>query len=266
MDELTTVVVPVRNRVDLIQRCLESIRVQEGARIQCLIIDSCSTDGTSEVVADFIRRCGTGNVAWDHLVELDSGQSEAINKGLDRASGEYFAWLNADDYWEPCFLNEAQAVLRAKPDAVFVSGAVVIEDASRREIQTYAPTVLTAERLLETDGTIVQPSTLFRTQAIRSVGGLDAELHYAMDYDLYVRLLMAGTMVATNSVWAHFLLDGSTKSGTSRASFFLERWRVRRRYHAPLWSAINRQALVFWLAEPLRHIRRLRERLSRWAG
>lgn len=250
-----SVVVPVRNRADLVWRCLDSISRQTVEPAQVIVIDACSDDGTTEEVQRFFAERCTHRDGWIHIVEPDSGQSDGINKGLSLAVCEYFAWLNADDYWEPEFLAEATSALEMHSESVMVSGAIIIEDGSRLCLRQIHPTRLTKALLLERQTMIIQPTTLFRTRAVIECGGLDTKLHYAMDYDLFIRLLGLGPMQVRDQVWGHFLLDPSTKSGSCRAAFVKEQWHIRRRYHARLFTRVNWNALVFWMKEPVRFVR-----------
>ena len=90
-----TVITPTWNQVEFIEKTIESIVTQSHQDIEYIIVDNCSDDGTQEVVKRYMEQ-------YPYIVyvrEPDKGQAEAINKGLDRATGDIVCWLNSDDYY-----------------------------------------------------------------------------------------------------------------------------------------------------------------------
>lgn len=239
---LVSVIVPVRNRADLIERCLSSIESQVEVTVECIVVDCLSTDGTSQIVASHVGRIP----GWRHIVEDDSGQAEAINKGIALCSGKYVTWLNADDYWEQGFLREATALLDAAPETVLATGITLAERLDGAIVDAYVPKAHSREDLLVRTTSVVQPSSLIRRTALDAAGPLDESLHYVMDYDLFIRLLALGTAVSSPRIWAHFLLDPTTKSGSAGERFMREKWRVLRKHSAPLVTPITWAMCVWW--------------------
>src|SRR5690349_1734741 len=124
-------VIPTRNQVQFLPRCLKSILDQNLRDAEILVIDGQSTDGTQDVL-----RAYGDLVTW--ISEPDSGQSEAVNKGVERATGEVIAWINSDDlYAGPHVLSTVLQVLERKPgfDIVFGNGLVI--DATGEVIRPY---------------------------------------------------------------------------------------------------------------------------------
>src|SRR6185369_6051551 len=155
-----------------------SVLEQDYAPIEYLVFDAGSTDGTAEVLARYAERLCA-------VVEPDGGQADAINRGLHRARGEIVAWLNSDDVYLPGAISAAVRYLIDHPQQAMVYGAAYYIDAAGERIGRY-PTQ-PATRLNE-GCYICQPAAFMRTQAVATVGYLDASLSYCMDYDLWLRL------------------------------------------------------------------------------
>ena len=99
-----TIITPNLNYGRFLGDCLRSVAEQEGVTLEHLVIDGGSTDDSAEVAARF------RHVIWSQ--ERDEGMSDAINKGFDRATGDWVMWLNADDRLKPGVLASILPVLR----------------------------------------------------------------------------------------------------------------------------------------------------------
>lgn len=176
-------VIPTRNQAAWLGRCLESCLAQGIPGAEILVIDGQSTDGTVEV----LRRYGD-RIRWTS--EPDSGQAEAVNKGVSRASGEIIAWINSDDaYADPGAVRAALEVFEREAEVDLVYGDAEVIDAEGRPLRRYARRSFrgAADVLVAPIGP-AQPAVLFRRALFLAAGGLRPELHYALDYDLMIRL------------------------------------------------------------------------------
>ncbi len=118
-DPSISVIVPVYNAGELLDRCLASIFGQETDRtIEVILVDDGSTDNSVEIIA---RRPEQDRIRL--FRQANSGPSKARNKGIEEARGRYLAFLDADDYWLPEFIESTAAFLDAHPDCVAVSVA-----------------------------------------------------------------------------------------------------------------------------------------------
>lgn len=189
-----TVVTPSFNQGSYIEKTIDSVLSQNYPNLEFIIIDGGSKDNTVEVIKKYERHLSY----W--VSEPDSGQSDAINKGMARATGEYLTWLNSDDWYLPDALNSMSQILSAAPSAGLVAGAGRVVDMRGKELYAKEPTTeITIETLYGwlSGGNFMQPSSAFRAEAWRAVGGLDESIHIAMDLDLWIRLAKAGYPVVT---------------------------------------------------------------------
>jgi glycosyltransferase involved in cell wall biosynthesis len=180
-------VVPTRNQARFLRQCLDCCVAQKIDDSEIVVVDGASTDETKTVLSSYDDR-----VRWTS--EADSGQSEAINKGVRAARGELIAWINSDDYYAS---NDAVGDLLAAfdrdPALDIVYGDGLRVDVAGRSLGRYTSRSITSptQIVVHPASFVQQPSLIFRRQLFLDVGGLDESLHYAMDYDLWTRLFAA---------------------------------------------------------------------------
>lgn len=223
---LVSIVTPSLNQARYLREAIESVRAQTYSRIEHIVVDGGSTDGTVEILGE-----GEGH-RW--VSERDRGQSHALNKGYAMARGEIFGWLNADDAYEPQAVAEAVASM----DGVgFVYADVIRVNDDRvdpRRIRSRATWDLWTE-LNEGNG-VFSPSVFFSRDAFEAVGGLDESLHLAMDYDLWLKIGKRYGARHLDRVWALQRIHDEAK--TTRYDFWPERLLVSRRHGGRLVSPL----------------------------
>jgi glycosyltransferase involved in cell wall biosynthesis len=183
-----TVVIPVLDQVEHLDDCLRSLRDQAYPDLELIVADGGSTDGTLDVI-----RSHEDALAW-WTSEPDAGQSDAIAKGMARATGQVVNWLNADDVLLPgSLVAVADAHRAADGPTVFVGGGARL-DAAGRVLGTVLPhevehpVLPTAPPYAGGD----QAAWFLTRSAWERVGGVDVDLQYSMDIDLFHRCQAAG--------------------------------------------------------------------------
>ena len=162
--------------------------------------------------------------------EKDRGQTDAINKGFARSSGQILAWLNSDDTYQPGAIRQAVDTLQAHPEAGMVYGDCNFIDASRaadRHVsRQHRPITAVCGK-----GTCIFPSRPHsggRTCGEQLVHWTRS-FYFAMDYDLWVRLAKISRLVYNPVTWANFRLHGSGKTITADDRCWPEMLRVHYR-------------------------------------
>lgn len=176
-----TVVTVVRNGAAHIEQTLASVFAQRGVRLEYVVIDGGSTDGTVEI----LRRHEARITCW--ISEPDRGIGDAMNKGVARARGEWLLFLHADDYLA---VDDAlaSALSHARPDAEFIACALDYLEAGgarRRPSTGFTP-------WLNLKTTFLHQATLIRRAAFDRLGPYDPSLRIAMDYEFFLRAARAG--------------------------------------------------------------------------
>lgn len=182
-----SVVIPCLNRAHLIRPTIESILGQDYPKIECIVMDGGSTDGTPEILKSYGDR-----ITW--VSEPDKGQSDAINKGWQMSKGEIVTWLNADDLWEvPSAVSQAVEFLVNHPEVDVVYGDCGIVDADGKQVGMASSREWDLEYAVEfSDHVISQPASFIRRNILYRVGFLDLDLHYQMDKELWWRIGLQG--------------------------------------------------------------------------
>lgn len=184
-------VIPSRNQGRYIRQCLDSCLAQRVPGAEILVMDGASTDDTRAILAAY-----GDAIRW--VSEPDRGQSDAINKGVRAARGEIIAWINSDDYYDADdVLTRVLARFDADRRLDLVYGDGWLVDAAGHRFRRYTSRDVGRGRALLAHPTaIVQPATFFRRQLFLDVGALREELHWAMDFDLWLRMFPAARAVA----------------------------------------------------------------------
>lgn len=226
---LVSIVTPSLNQAAYLEQTLESVAAQDYPALEHIVVDGGSTDGTLEILA---RHPGT---RW--VSEPDRGQSDAVNKGFRLANGAIFGWLNADDYYLPGAVSAAVRTLRATGAGLVYGGYRKVDDASgwSRDVR---PEPFDARHQVEVGNRVPQPAAFFTREAFESAGGLDLDLHYAMDYDLWMKVGARCSVVNVDELWAVFRLHGDSKTVAQQERFWREERLVARRHGGRYLSAM----------------------------
>ncbi|MHB9056559.1 MAG: glycosyltransferase family 2 protein [Paludibacteraceae bacterium] len=197
-----TIVTPSFNLGQFIEETIRSVLLQGYPNLEYIIIDGGSKDGSVKI----IKKYEPWLSYW--VSESDRGQSHAINKGLEKATGDWIAWLNADDiYLQHTFFKIAATIAQSVDPLVWIVGTTVFTDPDLHEIGLFEPSHYTAagrdtnyvpmgwidfvctKRL---GIALPQPSSFWQRSAVIQAGGIDESLRYAMDHELYGRLAYQG--------------------------------------------------------------------------
>lgn len=178
-----TIVTPSYNQGEFIRATIESVLAQDYPRLEYIIMDGGSTDQTAAIVGEY-----AGRLTW--ISEKDRGQAHAINKGFAMATGEIVAWLNSDDILLPGAVARAVNAFAAAPPGVgAIYGEGYLLDREGRITRRFPATEpFNLWKLTYLSDYILQQSVFFRRAAIEEIGWLDENLHYALDWDLLIRL------------------------------------------------------------------------------
>ena len=218
---LVSVITPSFNQARFLETAIRSVLGQGYPRLEYLIVDGGSTDGS----VDVIRRYAPALTWW--VSEPDRGQAEAINKGLRRARGEIVAWLNSDDAYAPQAIAAAVAAFQAHPEAAVVFGQGVSFDAAGRPFRLL-PAGPWGRADLMTFHILTQPAVFMRRSAVVKAGFLDEDFHFLLDHRLWLKMSLLGELVHVPQVWAFARYHPAAKNAAQAARFGDEALRLAR--------------------------------------
>lgn len=216
---LVSVVTPSYNQAAFLEQTIQSVLDQDYRELEYFVVDGGSTDGS----VDIIRRYANRLTWWTS--EKDSGQAEAINKGIKRARGEIVAWLNSDDMLLPGAITAAVQALASHPKATLVYGDTRAVDGENRILNVLHYQQLSLADLLCFQ-IIGQPAVFMRRSAFEAAGGLDTSYHFMLDHQLWIKLAQHGEMVHINQVWASARYHPQAKNRAQATGFAREAFRL----------------------------------------
>jgi glycosyltransferase involved in cell wall biosynthesis len=193
-----TIITPTLNQGRFIERAILSVLDQGYAPLEYLVLDGGSTDETADVIRRYEER-----IDW-WVSEPDAGQTDALNKGLARATGDVIAYLNSDDYYLPGAFETALGALE-RNGASWVAGAAINVDEHDRpgpgaEDPVWVPLPPRAfegwphgrQWWVSRPWLVPQPSTFWRRALFDRYGPFRQDMHFGFDAELMIRLLLAG--------------------------------------------------------------------------
>lgn len=240
---LITAIIPAYNGVsryleDAIRSALGQSFVQE---IELIVVDDASTDGTENLVRQhakvlFVRRSKNG------------GQATARNDGARVAKGEFLAFLDQDDLWDPSFLRETLEVISKHPDAAVVhaDGFQVNE---HNEIMHYDAAMKHASsitQMLRGGHDVATSGSLFRKACFDAVGGYDEQLTIWEDIDLAIRLYQRFSLIhLPKPLYRHRLYGHNASRDIPSERALLGRQRFLEKHEPACWgNTMQRRALA----------------------
>jgi glycosyltransferase involved in cell wall biosynthesis len=214
------------NQGRFIEETIQSVLNQNYPNLEYIVIDGGSTDNSVEIIKKYQQHF----TYW--VSEKDKGQANAINKGLQMCTGEFFNWLNSDDYLEPGALHKIAAAF-ANEQVHMVAGKV--QNFSTTEEEIIPNQNLSAKGLMcwEPGVKFVQPGVWMRRELIEKCGGIDEQFHYAFDWDLYIRYLYCFPNVKElDELLLHFRLHENSKTQSLRDRFTIEEQKIIEKMYA----------------------------------
>ena len=241
---LLSIVTPCLNSAATLPEALASVRSQGlDGDVEHVVVDGGSDDGTVDILRE------APDVEW--ASEPDRGLSDAMNKGVRRASGAFVGWLNADDYYLPGSLERVRAAFEAQPDAVWLTAPCLIVNGEGREIRNWVTRYKRfflrhySRRSLLVQNYVAAPATFVRRDAILEAGGFDERFKYSMDYDLWLKLADRADPIVLDEPVAAFRMAGESLSMTGFERQFREHAQnARERAHREHRLAVAANGLV----------------------
>jgi glycosyltransferase involved in cell wall biosynthesis len=208
-----TIITPSLNQAAYLEQTISSVLDQGYPNLEYIIIDGGSTDGSVEVIRKFANRIAY----W--VSEKDRGQAHAINKGMQRATGDIIAYLNSDDYYLEGALARAAEHFVCHPEVDLFHGRCRVVDEHGCTIGDRAGSITRYEEILDlwdvwwNKRNFVQPEVFWTKRITDKIGLFREDLYWVMDYEYWLRILGAGGRVGfIDAELAAFRLQPNQKS------------------------------------------------------
>lgn len=179
-----SIVTPSYNQVRFIEDTIKSVKAQDYPDLEHIVVDGGSTDGTLEVLREY-----ESDYALRWISESDRGQTHAINKGIDMATGAYIGWLNSDDYYLSGATDALLTGLGHDSEADVVYGDLLFVDGRGHELFRRYHTI--SSEFVHRNWTLFTANhcTFFRAELFDRIGKLNESLTYTMDAEFLARVL-----------------------------------------------------------------------------
>jgi glycosyltransferase involved in cell wall biosynthesis len=249
-----SIVTPSFNQVDFLESTLKSVLDQNYPKLEYIVMDGGSSDGSAEMIASYADRLSY----WQS--EKDGGQYDAIQQGFDRSTGEIMAWLNADDLYFPWTLQVVGEIFATYPDVEWLISlnpgnwnerGILCGTTSR---EGYTKVLFDRGLLLRLPGRraghfIQQESVFWRRRLWDRAGGrLSSEHRLAADFELWARFFQQAPPYGVKAVLSGFRRHGQQRSQVLRDQYFDELYSILKDYGAkiePGWLSAFRRSPWF---------------------
>lgn len=228
-----SVITPSYNQAEFLERTICSVLDQHYPNLEYIIVDGGSTDGSLDIIKKYADRLAY----W--ISEPDKGQTDAINKGLKRATGEWVAWQNSDDIYYPGALAAVAKAVETCSDMDVVVGNINMIDRYDRVLRDVRYATPSYGGMLAEGMILTNQAAFWRRSVHSKIGWLNMGLHYGFDYEWFLRLTKACKGVHTNELWGGYRLHDATKTHT-QAERFLDEYAEILRAHPrlPSWKRL----------------------------
>lgn len=177
-----SIVTPSFNQREFIRTTIESVISQSYPYVEYFVMDGGSIDGTVEILKSYKNQ-----FFW--ISQPDHGQTDAINKGWKKSSGDILAWLNSDDFYYPETLQVVASFFEANPEIDWLYGDCNIVDNHGNILRSYPTRPYNyLDLLVNTWNYIPQPATFIRRRVFEESGMLNENLHFLMDMEYWLRI------------------------------------------------------------------------------
>lgn len=195
-----SIVTPAYNAERWIRETIESVLSQRGDfSIEYILCDGGSTDKTQTIIAEYVDKiqqgtfpiaCRAVTMRWSS--QRDGGMYDAINRGFSTATGDIYAWINADDRYEPEAFHHIQTALKTYPDIQWLKGMTQTIDEHSSVVRSGACHLYYQDWLRQglygqEAYYVEQDSVFWRAPLWRTVGGIPTKLRLAGDYWLWIQ-------------------------------------------------------------------------------
>ena len=219
-----SIVIPTYQQGRYIQRTLESILDQGYPALELIVIDGGSTDQTREIIERYQTHIAI------YISEKDGGQSDAIRKGFELATGQIITWMNSDDTYAENALITVGQFFAANHSVRFAYGNrdIINENdqvIGRRRQPDFHPRIMRYCHMI-----VPQVSAFWQRSLYLESGGVDASLRFCMDFDLFVKMALISPPAHLPIVLGNFRIHGDSKTSNLENVRLAEDQIVQKRY------------------------------------
>jgi glycosyltransferase involved in cell wall biosynthesis len=219
-----TIVTPSYNQASYLEETIRSVLLQDYSNLEYFVIDGGSTDGSVEIIKKYEKWLA----GW--VSEKDHGQSHAINKGFVMSTGEWLGWLNSDDCYAPSALFNLVSCGLAEKGNLVVGESIHFGEKVGKALKWITLPVAVKPETYARIGMIIQPTAIWKRSIFEACGPLSENLHYAMDWEFFIKCSQRSTIAFCDDVVAVVRHHNMHKSGSGKTERWQEIYDVHTKY------------------------------------
>lgn len=212
-----SIITPSYNQGNFLEETIQSVLNQSYPDLEYIIIDGGSTDNSVEIIKKYENRL----TYW--VSERDKGQTDAINKGIRRSTGEIIGWMNSDDFYLPRAFFKVAKVFQKRPECIVVYSDRLFLNKEGRVVGWSALPPFDPQK---SDYNVGSETAFWRREASDRIGELNTDLQFAMDVEFFSRLYQIGPFCKVNGYLGCFRGHDASKSSTIQSVGIEEAIRV----------------------------------------
>ena len=251
-----SVVTVCYNMAPYIEQTMRSVLEQDYPNLEYIVIDGGSTDGTQQIIERYRDK-----LAY-YVSEPDSGMYDALAKGFAKATGDVFAWLNADDIYFPHTLKWVNEVFVQNDDVRWLGGRYAFLNESGTVTKSFPKCNARRQGDIQNGwcrngvlGNLQQESMFWRSSLYKDAGGLNSSYRYAGDFELWTRFAQHSALARIKTPLAAFRIRRTSLSKSSN-KFDEEVARIienKKQYPSFWWRAFERVQIIIQLMRMMRY-------------
>jgi glycosyltransferase involved in cell wall biosynthesis len=245
-DKKISIVTPSFNQARYLERTIHSVLDQDYSNIEYIIIDGGSTDGS----VDIIKKYASKLAYW--VSEPDTGQANAINKGLRLTTGEWVAWQNSDDIFYPGALSQFAKACEGETGLDLMIGNMNLIDENDGLLRHMKYVTPSYRSLLAEGMVLTNQAAFWRRDLHAKIGFMDESLDCGFDYEWFLRVLgKCGRAKHVNRTWGGLRMHADTKTSNLQSVFSTDYARILsgREISSPVKKMYQLRRLILTLAQ-----------------
>lgn len=224
-----SIITPSYNQGHFIKETIDSVLNQNYPNLEYIVMDGGSTDDTAKILKTYGNK-----ISW--VSKKDKGQTDAINTGIRKSTGDIVAYINSDDVMLPNTLHTVAEYFMDHSEVMWLTGDYFIIDENGNKIQSFVANYKKILRqyptkvVLSIANFIIQPSTFWRRSLMDRIGFFDDTLHYCMDFDYWMRAIRHYPVSILPNYFSLFRIHGNSKGGSLFEKQFTEEHEIVLKY------------------------------------
>lgn len=241
-----SIITPSYGQGHFIKQTIESVLSQNYPNLEYWVMDGGSKDDTVDILKSYGKK-----INW--ISEPDKGQTDALNKGLKRVSGEILAYLNSDDVYLPGTLHKVAQLFAENPKSLWLTGEYRVVDENNLPREGFITIYKSVQRwvmslapflqpiILGMNNPIIQPSTFWRRELQEKIGLFSVDRRYTMDYEYWLKALKFGPALIVPFAFSAFRVHSLSKGGSAYEKQMNEQLETAKRQGVPApWLFLQR--------------------------